>query len=253
MRLRAAAALLLGLGAGTGLLACGGSGDQPPPAAAGAITAGSLIGKGSIAGRVLFRGTPPARHPIAMSGEASCHKPDGGALSEDLIVNPDGTLRNVYVHVVSGLGSRVFAPPAPPAEVDQKGCLFVPHLLAVQTNQVILFRNSDPAVHNVHARATQNVAFNVSMSGQGRTARRYFAKPEVVPIRCDIHAWMAGFIAVGDNPFQAVTGDGGSFSLDGLPAGEYQIEAWHEKLGTARQNVTLADGERRDLSFTLGP
>src|SRR5882724_6929549 len=170
MRLRAAAALLLGLGAGTGLLACGGSADQAPPAPAGAITAGSSIGKGSIAGRVLFRGTPPARRPIAMSGEASCHKPDGGALSEDLIVNPDGTLRNVYVHVVSGLGSRVFAPPAPPAEVDQKGCLFVPHLLAVQTNQIILFKNSDPAVHNVHARATQNVAFNVSMSGQGRTA-----------------------------------------------------------------------------------
>lgn len=235
------------------LLACGGPADQPPPPPAGAIPAGQAIGTGSIGGRVLFRGTPPPRHPITMSGEASCRRSGGQAQSEEVIVNDDGTLRNVYVHVVSGLGSRVFAPPSSPAEVDQKGCMFVPHVVAAQTNQMILFKNSDPAVHNVRAHPARNVAFNVSMSGQGRTSRRYFTQPEVVPIRCDIHAWMSAFIAVGDSPFQAVTGDGGRFNLDGLPAGEYLVEAWHEKLGTARQTLTLSDGERREVTFTLGP
>ncbi len=187
-----------------------------------------------------------------MSGEAACRKHGTETLSEEIVVNPGGTLGNVYVHVVSGLGDRVFAPPVKAATLDQIGCRFVPHLLAVQANQVILFRNSDPVVHNVRAVAKENPTFNVSMSGQGRTVRRFFPHPEVVRIRCDIHAWMGSFIAIDGGPFHAVTGEDGSFALAGLPAGTYVIEAWHETLGTARQTVTLREGEHHALEFTFG-
>jgi len=174
-----------------------------------------------------------------MSGEAACRRAGPEAFSEDVIVNADGTMRNVYVHIVSGLGTRVFAPPRAPAEMDQERCLFVPHVLAAQTGQVIVFKNSDTAVHNVRAIARANPTFNVS-------------KAEVVRIKCDIHAWMGASIAVDDSPFHAITGDGGAFSLTGLPAGTYVVEAWHETLGTTRQTVSLADGGRGALEFSFG-
>lgn len=233
------------------LSGCGGGPSEPPPAPPGAIPAGQAIGGAVISGRVVYHGTPPARRPVKMS-EAACRHEGEEALSEDLIVNPDGSLRNVYVHVTSGLGDRVFAPPANAAEMDQAGCVFVPHLLAVQTNQVIIFKNSDPAVHNVRALAEKNRTFNISMSGRGRSVRRFFSQPEIVRVRCDIHAWMQAYIAVGSHPFQAVTGEDGGFALQGLPAGTYEVEAWHEKLGASRRTVTLAEGERRDIEFAFG-
>jgi plastocyanin len=245
----AAAAITLGLVA----LAqgCGGSSSTPPPPPPGAIPAGESIGTSTIAGQVLFRGQPPERKPLNMSGEASCRKPGDIALSEGLIVNNDGTLRNAYVHVVSGLGDRVFAPPTTALKMDQRGCIFIPHLLPARANQVIAFTSSDVVVHNVRTIASENPRFNVSISGRGRTVRRFFSNPEIIQIRCDIHAWMAAYIAVSDHPFHAVTGGDGAYSIDGLPAGTFEIEAWHESLGTSRQSVTLGEGERRELEFSF--
>ena len=215
------------------------------------MPAGASIGSAVVAGRALYRGAPPPRRLITMSSEVACHRPGGETLSEEIIVGPDGGLRNVFVHVVSGLGDRLFAPPSQPAVIDQQGCVFVPHVLPVQVNQVIDLANGDPVVHNVHAVAVRNPVFNVSLSGKGRHVLRYFPEPEIVKVRCDIHAWMVAYVPVGSNPFQAVTGDDGAFSLSGLPAGQYEVEAWHETLGTSRQSVTLADGERKALEFVF--
>jgi len=186
-----------------------------------------------------------------MSGESVCHRPDDPALSEDVIVNPDGSLRNVVVHVVSGLGDRVFAPPAEPAGMDQQGCLFIPHVMPAQVNQFVEFKNSDPAAHNVRSVSTRNRPFNVSMSTKGRSVQRFFAEPEFVKIRCDIHAWMSAWIPVVAHPFFALTSNDGVFRIQGLPAGEYTIEAWHETLGTRSQNVTVTDGGMHEIGFTF--
>jgi plastocyanin len=186
-----------------------------------------------------------------MSSEAACHRPGVEALSEDVIVSPGAGLRNVYVHVASGLGDRVFAPPGAAAVMDQVDCAFVPHVLDVQANQSIDFANGDPVVHNVRAIGEKNRVFNVSMPGHGKTVRRYFSTPEVVKVRCDIHAWMSAFIAVESHPFHQVTGDDGAFALEGLPAGQYVVEAWHEKLGTRQQTVQVTEGETRKVDFTF--
>ncbi len=231
---------------------CGGSLSEPPPPPPGTIPAGEAIGSAAIGGRVTFRGTPPERKPVNMTGEPSCARPGHGNLSEEVIVNADGTLRNVFVRVVSGLGDRIFAPPAEPAEMNQVGCVFVPHLLAVQSNQVIEFRSSDEILHNVRAEAKSNRTFNVSMPGRGRTVRRFFSIPEMVTIRCDLHLWMQATIAVSGHPFFDVTGEDGRFDLAGLPAGTYEVEAWHEKYGTARETITLGEGEQGELEFTFG-
>lgn len=241
--------IIMGLVAGA--LGCGGSSDEPPPAPRGAIPAGDSIGTSAIAGRVRFLGEPPERKPLNMSGEAACRKPGDIALSEELIVNDNGTVRNAYVRVVSGLGDRVFASPEIELQMDQRGCIFIPHLLAARANQVIVFKSSDTVVHNVRTVAKDNPRFNVSMSGRGRTVRRFFPNPEIVQIRCDIHAWMAAYIAVSDHPFHSVTGEDGAFSIDSLPAGTFEVEVWHERLGTSRRSVTLGEGERGELEFSF--
>ncbi len=187
-----------------------------------------------------------------MSSEAVCHRPGAETLSEDVIVSPDGGLRNVYVHVTSGLGDRVFAPPATAAIMDQAGCLFAPHVLDAQADQMIEFANGDPVVHNVRAVTEKNRSFNVSMPGKsGKRVRRFFSTPEIVKIRCDIHAWMGGFIAIDSHPFHQVTGDDGSFALKGLPAGEYVVEAWQEKLGAQKQTIQVAEGVTKTIVFTF--
>ena len=247
-RLGAPAAILTCLAVLTG---CAPEPASPPPPPPGAIPAGQSIGSASIEGRVVFEGVPPLRRPIRMSSEAACHRPGSDALSEDIVVSPGGGLKNAYVHITSGLGDRVFAPPAAPGVVDQAGCLFVPHVLDVQTNQVIEFANSDPVVHNVRAICEKNRPFNISMPGKGKRVRRYFSVPEIVKIRCDIHAWMSAYIAVESHPFHRVTGDDGSFAFKGLPAGKYVVEAWQEKLGTAQQTVQVGEGETRTIEFTF--
>jgi plastocyanin len=184
---------------------------------------------------------------------ADCqHGQAGTPLAETVLANPDGTLRNVVVSIKRGLGARTFAPPTAPALLDQKGCVYIPHVLAVQSNQIITILNSDPTLHNVHAVTKINDAFNVGMAVLGQRISRYFSKPEVVKMKCDVHSWMSSYVAVFEHPFHAVTGDGGGFEIRGLPAGEYEVEGWHETYGSLTEQVRIAEGESRTIELRFG-
>jgi len=264
---RSAAAACALLGAAIAL-ACGGGGDaskggsaeapppaSPAPAAPGAIPAGQSIGSAAVTGRTLFTGKAPKRRPIAMSADPGCKHPGGGeALSDDVLIGADGALQNVWVRVVSGLGEKAFAPPAEPVTLDQSGCTFTPHVATAQAGQTILFKNGDTVAHNVHALPKANPGFNMTLPPGGKPSERRFTKPEAVRVKCDIHPWMASWVLVHDAPFQSLTGEDGRFAIRGLPAGTYEIEAWHERLGAAaRQTVTLGDGEERAIEFSFAP
>ncbi len=245
-------AALLALIPAISVMGCSDPTREPPALPPDAVPAGAVQGSATIRGRVLFAGDPPAPEPINMTSDAGCHGKEDGATREEILVNPDRTLRNVFVHVASGLDGRTFAPPERPVSLDQTGCRYVPHVVGLLVGQPLEILNSDPTLHNVHVEAASNRGFNFGRSVQGQRAIRYFHHPEVmIKAKCDVHPWMSSYIGVVSHPFFGVTGDGGGFSLGGLPAGEYGVEAWHEKLGTLTERVTVGEGEVGEITFTF--
>jgi hypothetical protein len=188
-----------------------------------------------------------------MDADPFCTKshPDG-AVTDDVVVNENGTLRNVFVYVKTGLEGRTYPVPAEPITLDQNGCRYKPHIQGMMATQAIKILNSDDTLHNIHAQPANNKAFNVAMPKYLKERDETFDTPEVmVPIRCDVHSWMATYVGVVAHPFYSVSGGDGSFDLSELPAGTYTIEAWHEKYGTQTQEVTVGDGESQEISFSF--
>ncbi len=135
--------------------------------------------------------------------------------------------------------------------LDQSGCDYHPHMVALMVGQPFIIRNSDDTLHNIHPRPSANAEFNVGQPKKGMESTKTFDKPEIlIPVGCDIHPWMRAFISVLSNPFFAVTGDDGSYSITGLPAGDYEIEAAHGKLKTVVGKVSVKDGEAAKLDLT---
>jgi len=203
-----------------------------------------------VSGRVTFTGQPPERQEINMSADAVCATKGRGKVREDVVVGPDGGLQNVFIHVVAGLGDLVFAPPGTPAMLDQNGCTYSPRVLGIQANQILEIVNSDATMHNVHSVPAANKPFNVGMATQGQRVRKFFSTSEVmVRVKCDLHNWMVAWVGVVEHPFFAVSGPAGEYSIGGLPAGTYTLEARHEVFGAKRAEITVAEGEEATADF----
>lgn len=206
----------------------------------------------SVRGTVRFTGTIPPAKPINMAADPVCAKQHPApALTQDIVADSKGELANVVVFVSQGLGDRTFDPPATPAVVEQKGCLYQPHVMAVRANQPLELLNDDATSHNIHPTPANNREWNKA-EPPGTKLEDSFAREEVaIPVKCNVHPWMRGYIAVFKHPFFAVTGKDGSFTLPNLPPGTYTIEAWQEKLGTATQTVTVAADETKEINFVF--
>ena len=207
---------------------------------------------GSISGKIKFLGDPPKRQELPMGGNPECQTfHPSPALDESIIVK-DGNLQNVFVYVKDGLEGYFFPIPSEPVKINQSKCLYVPHITGAQAGQKILLVNSDPTLHNVHSYSTQNESWNLGMPFEGMEIEREFKKPEVmVTMKCDLHPWMIGFIGILPHPYFSVSNGLGDFSITNLPEGEYTLEAWHEKLGTRIQKVSIKAGEKKELEFSF--
>jgi len=253
---------LLGLGA----LGCSGGEDQPPassPTATrrpeGGSSAPTKGGEerpidpaqvGAIHGTVRFEGKAPRRRELGASGRAECQHEGVLHLTEDVIVN-DGRLQNTYVYVKQGLGGwQIPPPPSTPAVLDQIGCIYTPHVLAIQVGTPLLVRNSDPTTHNVRV-VSKTAAQNKSM-GQGQADLSIdLTRPErAAEFHCDLHSWMKALVFVEEHPFFAVSDAAGLFAIEGLPPGTYTVEAIHEVLGKVRGEVTVTPGSTAELTLT---
>ncbi len=204
----------------------------------------SVEGAGVVRGRVLFGGMPPVMEFIA---NQPCHSGSEPLTEETVLVNDDGSLRNVIVYVK---GAPVLdGSDHSPALLDQVNCRFEPHVIGVQIGQALRVTSSDPTMHNVHYRPRSNPADNFALTGAGQERTVVFSSPEFIRARCDVHPWMLAHIGVFENPFFAITGDGGTFEITGLPDGRYELIAWHEKYGEQSQPIEIADGNMLDMQF----
>lgn len=245
-------------------LACAGGGDgSSERAAAGEVRAAEPVadhaehamqGGATIGGLVKFTGAKPTSRPIDMSEEPQCKsKYQTPPRAETAIVNANGTLANAFVYVKSGLpAGATHTAPGTPVVIDQDGCRYTPHVLGLMVGQQLEIRNSDPLLHNIKAKGVKNRGFNISQPRAGLKTTRTFTAPEVmVALECNVHGWMNAFVGVLPHPYYAVTGTDGSFSIKGLPAGTYTIEAWHEKFGTQTATVTVAGTEAKTADLTF--
>ncbi len=211
------------------------------------------MGTAAVTGSVQFEGEAPGGKKIRMDADPFCSKnhPDG-ATTEDVLVNDNGTLRNVFIYVKTGLEGNTYGAPDTPITLDQNGCRYEPHVQGMVAGQAIKVLNSDDTLHNINAQAKANKPFNRAMPKYLKEIDETFTETEVmVRIKCDVHSWMNTYIGVVPHPFFSVTGKDGSFDLSKLPAGTYTIEAWHEKYGTQTQEVTVGDGDSQEISFTF--
>lgn len=207
-----------------------------------------------ISGKIAFEGQAPAPQKMKMDADPNCAVGHPEGVNDDsIIVNANGTLKNVFVYVKEGLSGQTFETPKEPVKFDQQGCQYTPKVFGVMVKQPIEIINSDGTLHNVHALSKNSPEFNLGMPIKGMKLKKSFANPEVmVKIKCEVHPWMAAYAGVLDHPFYSVSGDEGTFEIKDLPPGQYVIEAWHEKYGAQTQSVTIAaEGDTQDLPFSF--
>jgi plastocyanin len=205
----------------------------------------------TITGKVTFRGKRLAMKLLDLTEDPECAKLHRKPVYDgSFVVGRGGSLAYAFVYIKSGLDDKKFEPPATPVTMDQKGCLFEPHVLGIQTGQELRVTNSDPVTHNIHPRAEVNREWNHSQGGGDPPIERRFAKQEVmIPVKCNIHSWMHAWIGVADSPYFAVTGTDGTFALKNVPPGDYTIEVWQERLGKQEQHVTVSAASKQDLNI----
>src|ERR1700678_936489 len=206
----------------------------------------------SVKGTVKFVGAPPKPSSIDMSQDPLCAKLHSTpATTEDVVVGGDGGLANVVIYVSDGLTSHNFQPPSQAAVLEQKGCQYKPHVLALQANQKLDVVNGDETTHNIHPTPNNNREWNMTQP-HAMPLEQSFAREEIaIPVKCNIHPWMKGYIAVFKHPYFAVSDKNGSFELKELPPGTYTITAWQEKLGSQVQKVTVSSGKSKTLDFAF--
>ena|ERR1051326_1389555 len=249
----------VGLVCALSLAGCGGGEEKkaettPAPAAAPAASPVEDANAATVTGKVTLDGAPPAAKALDMSATPFCAKahPEG-AKSEEVVANA-GALKNAFVYIKSGLPDKTWPAPSQPVLLDQKGCMYSPHVVAVMAGQNIEVKNSDQTNHNIHPLPKVNQEWNESQPPGSEPKLKSFAREEIlVPVKCNIHPWMRSYIAVMNHPFFAVTGDDGTYTIKGLPPGTYTITVWHEKLAPTGmdQQITVGAKESKTQDFTL--
>jgi plastocyanin len=214
------------------------------------VDASKDVTAGTIRGRAIFEGIPPSPPPVLLGAQDGCGSLRESAPFEKLIVR-EGGVANVLIRVKRGLpAGQSWPTQSEPVVLDQRGCVFEPHVLVARVGAPVSLRNSDPLSHNVHVRPSNpaNEAVNLTLAPSAKESALLFAAPELaIPVRCDIHPWMQAVLHVVEDPFYALSDANGAFELRGLPAGEYELEACHEWLGRFTFSVPLSEAEGAEV------
>jgi hypothetical protein len=229
------------------------------------ICCGSLIlgqrvnaaGEGKITGSVKLDGTAPHMRGIDMSKDPWCVKQHANSPAhlETVVVGEGNGLENVVLYLSQGLsgGAESQVPSSEPV-FDQKNCMYVPHVLAMDTNQKFKVITSDQTTHNIHPLPnpmTGNIPWNESQPpGAAPIVKSWKAEEVPIPVQCNIHPWMHGWFVVVKGPY-ATTDDKGDYTIENVPPGSYTVTAWQETYGTQTQKATVSSGGAASANFTF--
>ena len=217
--------------------ATGGDAKKFDPAAGGTIT-----------GVVKFDGSAPAPVQLDLTPECSKAYPGEQVFKEDLVVK-DGKVEFAFIYVDV---KESYAVPAEPAMIDQKGCRYRPHVLGIQAGQKLQIKSSDPFLHNAHYVGKVNGEDNLAMTRAGVRPKKFEAEEGMLKFKCDVHPFMGAWIGVMRHPFFATTGEDGTFTIKGVPPGEYDLVMHHEKQsGDQRVKVKVETGKSVTQDFTF--
>jgi plastocyanin len=206
---------------------------------------------GIISGSVIFTGQVPERRELPRQADAFCASKS--AQADEVIVNDNRTLKDVLVRIAPGTVRSTLATPLAPVVLWQQDCMYVPHVQGAVVGQPLEIENRDRTMHNVHAYAEHDTLLNQGQPAASPPIRRKHlpTEPTVLKFKCDIHPWMTAFVVVTDHPFFATTGTEGTFRLERVPAGTYEVEAWHSMYGTKTALIAVEPGNTVNLDFSF--
>ena len=212
---------------------------------------GIIYAGGSITGTITFEGKAPKMKPLKVDADPICVANNEIAPKKEwLILDENKGVKNMLVFITEGLNID-YSPPEEPVVIDQKGCIYSPHVVGIMAGQQLDILNNDGTLHNIHALPKVNKEFNKAQPRSKKKLSVKFEKPEApFKVKCDVHPWMGAYIGVFDHPCFSVSGDDGTYIISDVKPGEYVIEAWHEKLGSQTANVTVSDSAaHQDFTF----
>ncbi len=200
-------------------------------------------GGGTIEATVTYAGAPMVEKLKINKDTQKCGTE---ALIEKVVVGAGKGLANAVVSVAGAKGPAT----AKKASVDQKGCKFNPHVVAMMPGELEL-KNSDDILHNVHTYSTANPSINKAQPKFKKTMTEKFEKPEIIKLTCDVHSWMLGWIAVMPHPFFGVTDGNGAAKIENVPPGKQTVEVWHETLGKGTKEVEVKAGQTTKVAIEM--
>lgn len=267
MRMRTSSIVVAALlAAGCG----GGGGDGPPPPPDGAPPSNPMAGTGPVAstgyevvavsgggritGKVTWTGGAhtPGKLDVTKDVEVCKHP---GAIDETFTVdNASKGVANVVVFITKIDKGKDWAKGG---VLDNKGCLFTPHVvLHAAKAGALTIKNSDPVNHNTHLFPTKNADFNKMIaSGKSEAYEPKIAEKAPMKVTCDIHGWMKAWVWVVDHPYYELSGKDGTFTLADVPAGSWQLAAWHgaKEAIVKGPSITVAAGQAATAALDMAP
>jgi hypothetical protein len=219
------------------LVLVGASGAPPAVVGADAYEAGQVTDGGTIQGKVVFPGSPPPkRKVIPTKDREACGSSPRDV--DQILLGPEKVVQEAVIYLQKVDKGKAWEKAGKAPEINNVKCDFQPHLQVMPLGDVDIV-NSDPVLHNTHGFLDKLTVFNVALPNQGQRIKKPLRKSGVVRVECDAHGWMLGWIFVAENPYYAVTGKDGSFTIKDVPPGSYTLVAWQEFTGPVEMTVNV--------------